>query len=187
MRDRGSHRFGPWRKHTVQADFHKPAALDYARPGVYPAAMLRNTLICLLLACPVVSFPADSSSREEQRVMQVTQDACKAFLEADVAAAEALLAPGFTLVNSNATVQSREEVLAEIRNRDPVYDEFRNHDMSARVFRDAAIVQGITTVRGRSGGHRFNVDVRFTDTLIREKGKWRLVVSHVTSIPAKPD
>jgi hypothetical protein len=26
------------------------------------------------------------------------------------------------------------------------------------------------------------VNVRFTDTLIREKGKWRLLVSHVTAI-----
>jgi hypothetical protein len=24
--------------------------------------------------------------------------------------------------------------------------------------------------------------VRFTDTLIREKGKWRIVVSHVTAL-----
>lgn len=121
-------------------------------------------------------------SQEEQRVMQVTQDACVAFLKADLAAAETLLAPGFTLVNSSAVVQTREEVLAEIRNRDPVYTEFRNHSMSARVFGDAAIVQGITTVKGESGGQAFDVNVRFTDTLIRERGKWRLVVSHVTAI-----
>ena len=115
--------------------------------------------------------------------MQVTQDACVAFLEADLAAAEALLAPGFTLVNSQAVVQSREEVLAEIRNRDPVYEVFRNHSMTARVFGHAAIVQGITTAKGKSGEHAFDVNVRFTDTLIRDKGKWRLVVSHVTAIP----
>jgi ketosteroid isomerase-like protein len=96
---------------------------------------------------------------------------------------EALLAPGFTLVNSSATVQTRDEVLAEVRNRDPVYEVFRNHSMTARVFGDAAIVQGITTVKGRSGQNTFDVNVRFTDTLIREHGKWRLLVSHVTAIP----
>ncbi len=145
--------------------------------------MLRIAASCLLLVCSASSFATDAPpSREAQQVMQVTEDACKAFLAADLAAAEALLAPGFTLVNSSAVVQSREEVLAEIRNRDPVYEEFRNHDMTARVFRDAAIVQGITTVRGQSGGRAFDVNVRFTDTLIREKGKWRLVVSHVTAL-----
>jgi ketosteroid isomerase-like protein len=141
--------------------------------------MLRNTLLCALLFCSL-AFAADT--REEQEVMQITQDACVAFLKADLEAAERLLAPGFTLVNSQAVVQSREEVLAEIRNRDPVYDEFRNHSMTATVFGDAAIVQGITTVRGKSGDQAFDVNVRFTDTLIREKGQWRLVVSHVTAI-----
>ena len=145
--------------------------------------MARIIALFALLCCSLV-FASDTPapSREEQRVMQVTQDACVAFLAADVAAAEALLAPGFTLVNSSAVVQTRDEVLAEIRNRDPVYDEFRNHSMTARVFGDAAIVQGITTVKGRSGGDAFAVNVRFTDTLIREHGKWRLLVSHVTAI-----
>lgn len=114
--------------------------------------------------------------------MEVTQDACVAFLRADLAAAERLLAPEFTLVNSRGIVQSRDEVLAEIRNRDPVYSEFRNHSMTARVYGDAAIVQGITKVAGRSGGQQFDVEVRFTDTLIRNEGSWRLVVSHVTAL-----
>jgi hypothetical protein len=149
--------------------------------------MLRIATLCLLLVCPASFASSEASTSEEQRVMQATQDACRAFLEADLAAAERLLAPGFTLVNSNAVVQSREEVLEELRRRDPVYEEFRNHGMTARIFRDAAIVQGITTVRGKSGEHAFNVNVRFTDTLIRDKGKWRIVVSHVTAIPAKPD
>ena len=140
--------------------------------------------VCLLLAS-FCAWPAEPTP-EEARVMQVTQDACVAFLTADLAAAEKLLAPGFTLVNSMAVVQTRDEVLAEIRNRDPVYSEFRNHSMTAQVFGDAAIVQGITTVKGKSAGHAFDVNVRFTDTLIREKGKWRLVVSHVTAIAAKP-
>jgi len=145
--------------------------------------MLRIASLSALLVCSVViAADAPAPSQEEQRVMQVTQDACVAFLTADLKAVEALLAPGFTLVNSSAVVQTREEVLAEIRNRDPVYTEFRNHSMTARVFGHAAIVQGITSVKGTSGGHAFDVNVRFTDTLIREKGKWRLVVSHVTAI-----
>jgi ketosteroid isomerase-like protein len=145
--------------------------------------MLRYILTCLLFA-PSLTSAADTPapSRQEKEVMQVTQDACVAFLTADLPAAEALLAPGFTLVNSQAVVQSREEVLAEIRARDPVYSEFRNHSMTARVFKDAAIVQGITTVKGKSGGNEFDVNVRFTDTLIRDQGKWRLIVSHVTAI-----
>lgn len=141
-------------------------------------------MICmslLSLAAPAADAPAPT--REEEEVMQVTQDACQAFLKADVAGAEALLAPEFTLVSSRAVVQSRAEVIAEIRSRETVYSEFRNHSMNAHVFGDAAIVQGITSLAGKSGDQAFALDVRFTDTLIRKNGKWRLVVSHVTRIP----
>jgi ketosteroid isomerase-like protein len=144
--------------------------------------MVLTIMVLTILASASYAADPPSPTREQRAVMQVTQDACVAFLNADVAAAEALLAPGFTLVNSQAVVQSRDEVLAEIRNRDPVYSEFRNHSMTARVFKDAAIVQGITTVKGKSGDQSFDVNVRFTDTLIRERGQWRLVVSHVTAI-----
>jgi ketosteroid isomerase-like protein len=146
---------------------------------------MKLTLKVCLAMFGLSAFAADAPapSTAEKEVMQVTQDACRAFLEADVAAAEALLAPEFTLVNSRAVVQSRDEVMTEIRARDPVYSEFRNHSMNAHVFGDAAIVQGITTVKGKSGATPFDVNVRFTDTLVRRQGKWRLVVSHVTGIP----
>jgi ketosteroid isomerase-like protein len=140
-------------------------------------------MLCGLLLAPAFATGAAPPNADETRVMQVTQDACEAFLRADLAAVEALLAPEFTLVNSRAVVQTRDEVLAEVRTRDPQYEVFRNHSMTAHVFGDAAIVQGITSVKGRSGEHSFDVNVRFTDTLIRRKGTWRLVVSHVTAIP----
>ena len=70
------------------------------------------------------------------------------------------------------------------------YGFFKEHVLQNGDYRDqvkeqpgsAAVVQGITTVKGKSGEHGFEVNVRFTDTLIREEGAWRLVVSHVTAI-----
>ena len=127
--------------------------------------------------------PANSGAQEEE-VKLVTQRACEAFQRADLAAVEALLAPGFTLVGSDGSVQPREQALAEVRAKEPQYEVFRNHDMVARVYGDAATVQGVTTLKGTAGGKPFALDVRFTDTLVRSNGQWRIVVSHVTRIPA---
>lgn len=137
-----------------------------------------------LLALSAFIAPRAWSADEREVVMQVTQKACDAFRLADLASVERLLAPEFTLVNSDATVQKRAEVIAEIRSGDPKYEVFRNHSMTAHVFGDAAIVQGITSLKGTSGGKPFATDVRFTDTLIKSGGEWRLVVSHVTRLPA---
>lgn len=44
----------------------------------------------------------------QQEVLQFERDACKAFLDADVAALERVLTPGFTLTLSNGEVSTRE-------------------------------------------------------------------------------
>jgi len=135
----------------------------------------------IVLAAPVGAGAVDPA----RAVMAVTQQACDAFRDGDVPRAERLLAPGFTLVGTDAQVQTRQQVLAELRTGEPRYEVFRNHSMSAQVFGNAAVVQGITTLKGSAGGKSFEADVRFTDTLIRERGQWRLVASHVTKIPGR--
>jgi ketosteroid isomerase-like protein len=122
----------------------------------------------------------------EQEVMAVTQAACDAFRLRDPAALDHLLAPEFTLVGPGGDVQPRAQAIDEVKAGDPQYEVFRNHDMVAHVYGDAATVQGITSLKGRSGGQDFEVDLRFTDTLVRFNGQWRLVVSHVTRLAKKP-
>jgi ketosteroid isomerase-like protein len=140
--------------------------------------------IVVLAFAALLAQPAASASLQEQEVMAITQAACDAFRLRDIAAAERLLAPEFTLVGTDAEVQNLKQALDEVRSGDPQYDRFENHGMTARVYGDAAVVQGITSLKGRSGGKPFAVDVRFTDTLIRVNGRWTIVVSHVTRIPS---
>ena len=149
------------------------------------ASTRRSARIALLvvgLSWLAAPSPATGQSRAEREVMDVTQAACEAARVGDLDGLERLLAREFTLVGSSGTVQSRAAFLAEVASGDPAYDEFRNHDMTAHVFGDAAIVQGITSLAGRAGGEPFDVDVRFTDTLVRIGGEWRIVVSHATRI-----
>ena len=140
----------------------------------------RHLIVLALTALAI--HPVMGASAQEQAAMAATQAACDAFRLRDLAALERLLAPEFNLVSTTAEVQTRAQALQEVRDGDPQYERFENHSMTARVYGDTAVVQGITSLKGRSGGKPFALDVRFTDTLIRENGKWRLIVSHVTAI-----
>jgi len=133
--------------------------------------------LCLLCGAALAASP------QEEAAMAFTQSICDAFKDGDLAKLEETLAPEFTLIGSDASVQTRAETLDEVLIREPRYEVFRNHDMTAHVYGDAAVVQGITSLKGTFRGKPFAADVRFTDTLIRIDGKWRIVVSHVTRIP----
>ncbi|MEP7157475.1 MAG: nuclear transport factor 2 family protein [Betaproteobacteria bacterium] len=148
---------------------------------------LLPVLAVLFLSVPI-SLAATVAPVASTEVMDVTQQACDAFRLRDLARLEKLLATEFVLVDSQGNVQSRAQNIDEVRAGDPVYEIFRNQDMSARIYganSDAAVVQGITHVKGMSAGKTFEVKVRFTDTLVKRDGRWQIVVSHTTGLAAK--
>ena len=119
----------------------------------------------------------------QQEVLQFERDACKAFLDADVAALERVLTPDFTLTLSSGEVSTRADEINELQSKKVHYDVFENYDMLARLYgNDMAVVLGKTRVKGIADGKPFNRIVQFTDTLIKRDGRWQLAAGHVSRI-----
>jgi len=119
----------------------------------------------------------------EQEVLQFERDACKAFLDADVAALERVLTPEFSLTLSNGEVNTRADEINELRSKKVHYDVFENYDMLVRFYGDdVAVVLGKTRVKGTGDGKPFDRVVQFTDTLIKRDGRWQLAAGHVSRI-----
>jgi len=119
----------------------------------------------------------------QQEVLQFERDACKAFLDADVAALERVLTPDFTLTLSSGRVSTRADEINELQTKRVHYDVFENYDMLARLYsNDTAVVLGKTRVKGTADGKPFDRVVQFTDTLIKRDGRWQLAAGHVSKI-----
>src|SRR5215469_16130635 len=117
----------------------------------------------------------------QQEVLKFERDACKAFLDADVAALERVLTPDFTLTLSNGEVSTRADEINELQTKKVHYDVFENYDMLARLYgNDTAVVIGKTRVKGTADGKPFDRIVQFTDTLIKRDGRWQLAAGHVS-------
>jgi len=110
-------------------------------------------------------------------------DACKAFVDADVAALKRVLTDDFTLTLSNGDVSTRANEIDELRSGNVHYDVFENYDMKARLYGDStAVVLGKTRVKGTSNGKPFDRVVQFTDTLVKRNGRWQVAAGHVSRI-----
>jgi ketosteroid isomerase-like protein len=144
-----------------------------------------KSLTALLALCLSVPLSALGAQSEEQRVMTVSQEACDAFRNRDAAKLENLLSEDFTRINTNSQMQSRQENLDEMKKGDPVFEVFKNEEMKARVYGDAAVVQGVTHFKGTYSGQAFDLRARFTDTLVRENGDWKIIATHVTKVPER--
>jgi ketosteroid isomerase-like protein len=119
----------------------------------------------------------------EQEVLQFERDACKPFVDADVAGLERVLTADFTLTLSNGEVNTRADEINELSSGKVHYDVFENYDMLARLYgNDIAVVLGKTRVKGTADSKPFDRVVQFTDTLIKRDGRWQLAAGHVSRI-----
>jgi len=119
----------------------------------------------------------------QQEVLQFERDACKPFVNADVAGLERVLTADFTLTLSNGEVNTRADEINELQSGKVHYEVFENYDMLARLYgNDTAVVLGKTHVKGKSDGKPFDRVVQFTDTCIKRDGRWQVASSHVSPV-----
>lgn len=132
--------------------------------------------------------PGHAASRDDDRdardILRVEAALCRAFEAGDAVRLRGGLDERFTLVDSSGQVTGLEQVLAEVQRGEPAYDVFRNHGQSVRLYGDAAVVIGTTSVEGRSHGEAFAARFRFTDTWIRTAAGWKMVASHASRMEA---
>jgi ketosteroid isomerase-like protein len=143
--------------------------------------MKTATLIALVAVFTCQFSLAQTTDQKE--VLQFEREACKAFLDADVAALERVLTADFTLTLTNGEVSTRADQINELHNGKVHYDVFENYDMLTRLYGDSlAVVLGKTRVKGTADGKPFDRVVQFTDTLIKRDGRWQLAAGHVSRI-----
>jgi ketosteroid isomerase-like protein len=128
---------------------------------------------------------ARDAARDEREILEVEAALCRAFENGDAAALRRYLDETFTLTDSRGTVTDLAQNLAEVERREPGYDVFRNHSQTVRLYGDAAITTGITTVKGRVGGTPFAAEFQFTDTWVYREGGWKMVASHASRLEAQ--
>ena len=144
--------------------------------------MTIRLLVCAGALLGAVVADARGVAQDEQELLRVEAALCRAFEAGDARMLRGGLDLGFTLVDSRGEVTDYERNIADVARREPRYDVFRNHEQRIRLYGDAAVVTGVTTVKGVAGKDAFAADFRYTDTWIRRDGHWKLAASHASRL-----
>ena len=146
--------------------------------------MFRPAIASLVLLASAVGVShARDAAQDERDIRRVEAEVCQAFENGDAETLRKDLDRGFTLTSSTGVVTDFEQNVAEVARRDPAYETFRNHDQKVRLCGNAAIITGITSIKGRSEGKAFEGDFQFTDTWVYGDGRWKLAASHASRLP----
>lgn len=143
--------------------------------------MLASASLFALATSPFVRAQENAG---ETALRRAEAELCEAFRNGDAKTIARIEDEHYTLTDSRGHVSGRDSDIAEAEKNDPHYSEFRNHGQKLRFYGDAAIINGITSLKGTSSGKSFAGDFQFTDTWIKRNGEWKIVASHATRLGA---
>jgi uncharacterized protein (TIGR02246 family) len=133
----------------------------------------------VLLAAVLAETPTDESAS----VLQIERDGCIAYLRGDADKIANFLTDDYTLTNSKGEITKAADDIEDARSGRVHYDVFENYDMKVRVYGGhTAIVTGKTKVKGTAQGKPIDIIVQFTDTFVKQDGRWRLAAGHVSRL-----
>ncbi len=105
-----------------------------------------------------------------------------AAMKKDLTTLENYYADDVTDVGPDGMMNTKQQDLDEIKNGVFVVESSQATDLKPRVYGNAAVVTGVADFKGKYKDQDVSGRYRFTDTFIKENGRWRCVATQVTKI-----
>jgi uncharacterized protein (TIGR02246 family) len=123
----------------------------------------------------------DQSRAVEQAIRKLDNERIQAQIHADAAALERIYADDFIGVGPSGTVRTKPQVISDFTSGDLRFQSITTDDVQVRVYGNAAVETGLSTMNGQDKGKTVPRDTRFTRVWIKQQGRWRLVANHYSS------
>ena len=131
----------------------------------------------------VAAVLAQTPTDEPAAVLQAEHEGCIAYLRGDADKIADFLTDDYTLTDSKGVISRAADDIEDARTGRVHYDAFENYDMKVRLYDGhTAIVTGKTKLRGNVQGKPIDIIVQFTDTFVKQDGRWRLAAGHVSRL-----
>ena len=126
----------------------------------------------------------DQRSIVEQVIRKLDNERIQAQIHADATALKRIYADDFIGVGPSGTVRTKPQVISDFTSGDLKFQSITTDDVRVRVYENAAVETGRSTMDGQDKGKAVPRDTRFTRVWIKQQGRWRLVANHYsTSVP----
>jgi ketosteroid isomerase-like protein len=143
-----------------------------------------------LSAAGIASGQQQDKIRDPTRIVEAIKkldnERMQAQIHADAAALERIYADDFIGVGPSGTVRTKPQVISDFTSGDLRFQSIITDDVRVRVYGNAAVETGRSTIDGQDKGKAVPRDTRFTRVWIKQQGRWRLVANHYSSNPSHP-
>jgi ketosteroid isomerase-like protein len=150
---------------------------------------MKPTIAVLLLALAFLTPAQTQKSPPVQRTGATTQALIglenkwvDALVKSDAAALDFIFAPTYVDTDEHSQRSDKQGVLSALKSGDLHIASIKLSDLQVHVYGDAAIVIGAAAQAGNFKGQPLTPKIIFTDTFIKQDGKWKAVASHRSAV-----
>jgi hypothetical protein len=147
---------------------------------------MKHIVVAMMLGAVVLtSAPAQKGGSRPgtaQVLMELEKQWVDALMKSDTAKLNAIFAEAYVDTDEHSQRSDKQAVLAVLKSGDLKIESIKLSDMKVYDYGDAAVVTGSAAQVGNFQGHPLAAKVIFTDTFIRQNGKWRAVASHRSAV-----
>ena len=147
--------------------------------------MKRTPIIAAVVLSAVVTAIAQQPSVRtldaagaEQAVQQQDQERIRAQINADAVALRRVYADDFLGIGPTGVVRNKAEVIADFTTHALTYQSITTAEVRVRVYGNAAVQTGRSTMVGQDRGKAVPRENRFTRVWVMTDGRWQLVANH---------
>ena len=149
---------------------------------------MKYTMVVMVLVMSIFT-PAQTQKNATAQGTDATQALINlenkwvdALVKADTAALDAIFADSYVDSDEHGHRSDKQGVLAVLKSGELKMTSIKLSDMQAHVYGDAAVVTGSAAQAGTFNGQSINAAIIFTDTFVKQNGKWRAVASHRSAL-----
>jgi ketosteroid isomerase-like protein len=146
---------------------------------------MKHTIPLLLLAMAVLApaqtqknGPGQGTDATTQALINLENKWVDALVKSDTAALDAIFADTYVDTDEHSHRSDKQGVLTVLKSGELKLESIKLSDMHVYLYGDAAVVTGTSSQVGTFTGQPLAATIVFTDTFIRQNGKWRAVASH---------
>ena len=123
-------------------------------------------------------------STTESELIRVAHDWDRAMVGNDADAIGAFMADDWVIVGSDGRIGEKAAFLALVKSGDLAHDVMTSEDFRVRVYGDTAVVTARGVSGGRYRGQAFREEERSSSVFVRQEGRWRCVLTHLSRLAA---
>jgi hypothetical protein len=152
---------------------------------------MKRTIAVLVLAVAFLEPPQTGKAQAPELTDALTQSKSLfdlenkwvgALVKADTATLDAIFLESFVGTDEHGYRSDKQGVFLVMKSGDLKISSINLSDMHATLYGDAAVVIGTSAQKGKFKGQPLAATIVFTDTFVKQNGKWRAVASHRSAV-----